>query len=75
MFGARFRLSRHFLVESVPGRPGTPKQVVREGYTLRLRLERAGYLDTMPHPACFLVLKGSREGVRDGAPSAASFAA
>ena len=27
-FGARFRRSRHALVETVPGRPGTPKQVV-----------------------------------------------
>ena len=33
------------LVETVPGRPGTPKQVVREGSTLRLRLERIGYLN------------------------------
>ena len=63
-FGARFRRSRHALVETVPGRPGTPKQVVREGSTLRFRLERIGYLNiasicsrkhewglnTMPHP-------------------------
>ena len=69
-----------------PGRPGTPKQVVREGSTLRFRLERIGYLNiasicsrkhewglnTMPHPNFFGVLKGSREGARDGAPSAAS---
>ena len=47
--------------------PGTPKQVVREGSTLRLRLERIGYLNiasicsrkhqwglnTMPHPNFF----------------------
>ena len=52
------------LSKLVPGRPGTLKQVVREGSTLRLRLERIGYLniasicsrkhewglDTMPHP-------------------------
>ena len=63
-FGARLRRNRHALVEAVPGRPGTPKQVVREGSTLRLRLERIGYLNiasicsrkhewglnTMPHP-------------------------
>ena len=55
------------LVETFPGRPGTPKQVVREGSTLRLRLERMGYLNiasicsrkhewglnTMPHPNFF----------------------
>ena len=44
-FGARFRRSCHALVETVPGRPGTPKQVVRDGSTLRLRLERIGYLN------------------------------
>ena len=80
---------RHALVETVPGRPGTPKQVVREGSTLRYRLERIGYLNiasicssihewglnTMPHPIFFGVLKGSEEGACDGAPSAASFAA
>ena len=88
-FGARFRRSRHALVETVTGRPGTPKQVVREGSTLRFRLERIGYLNiasicsrkhewglnTMPHPNFFGVLKGSGEGACDGAPSAASFAA
>ena len=37
MFGTRFRWSRHALVETVPGRPGTPKQVVR--------LEHIGYLN------------------------------
>ena len=88
-FGARFRRSCHALVETVPGRPGTPKQAVREGSTLRFRLERIGYLNiasicsrkhkwglnTMPHPNFFGVLKGSRKGARDGAPSAASFAA
>ena len=66
-FGARFRRSRHALVETVPGRPGTPKQVVWEGSALRLRLERIGYLNiaricfrkrewglnTMPHPIFF----------------------
>ena len=55
------------LVETVPGRPGTPKQVVGKGPTLRLRLERIGYLNiasicsrkhewglnTMPHPNFF----------------------
>ena len=55
------------LSETVPGRPGTPKQVVREGSTLRFRLERIGYLNiasicsrkhewglnTMPHPNFF----------------------
>ena len=85
----RFRRSRHALVETVPGRPGTPKQVVREGSTLRFRLERIGYLNiasicsrkhewglnTMPHPNFFGVLKGSGEGAFDRAPSAASFAA
>ena len=64
MFGARFRRSRHALVETVPGRLGTPKQVVGKGSTLGLRLERIGYLNiasicsrkhewglnTMPHP-------------------------
>ena len=88
-FGARFRRSCHALVETVPGRPGTPKQVVREGSTLRFRLERIGYLNiasicsrkhewglnTMPHPNFFGVLKGSGEGACDRAPSAASFAA
>ena len=53
--------------ERSPGRPGTPKQVVREGSTLHLRLERIGYLNiasicsrkhewglnTMPHPIFF----------------------
>ena len=38
-------VAMHALVETVPGRPGTPKQVVREGSTLRLRLERIGYLN------------------------------
>ena len=88
-FGARFRRSRHAVVETVPGRPGTPKQAVREGSTLRFRLERIGYLNiasicsrkhewglnTMPHPNFFGVLKGSGEGACDGAPSAASFTA
>ena len=78
-FGARFRRSCHALVEAVPGRPGTPKQVVREGSTLRFRLELCSRkhkwgLNTMPHPNFFGVLKGS-EGACDGAPSAASFAA
>ena len=72
-----------------PRNPGTPKQVVREGSTLRFRLERIGYLNiasicsrkhewglnTMPHPNFFGVLKGSGEGACDGAPSAASFVA
>ena len=44
-FGARFRRSRHVLVETVPGHPGTRKQVVGEGSTLRFRLERIGYLN------------------------------
>ena len=35
MFGARFRRSRYFLVETVPGRPGTPKQVVRTFWAKR----------------------------------------
>ena len=88
-FGARFRRSCHAHVETVPGRPGTPKQVVREGSTLRFRLEHIGYLNianicsrkhewglnTMPHPNFFWVLKESMEGARDEAPSAASFAA
>ena len=88
-FGARFRRSCHALVETVPGRLGTPKQVVREGSTLLFWLERIGYLNiasirsrkhewglnTMPHPNFFGVLKGSEEGACDGAPSAASFAA
>ena len=66
-FGARFRRSCHALVETVPGRPGTSKQVVREGSTLRFRLERLEYLNianicsrkhewglnTMPHPNFF----------------------
>ena len=38
----------HFLVETVPGRPGTPKQVVREGSTLRFRLERMQGISTLP---------------------------
>ena len=42
---ASFRRSRHALVETVPGRPGTPKQVVWKGSTLRLQLERIGYLN------------------------------
>ena len=50
MFGARFRRSRHVLVETVPGRPGTPKQVVWKGSTLRLRLERIGYLNITLNP-------------------------
>ena len=41
-FGAGFRRSRHALVETVPGRPGTPKQVVREGSDLGLGLGWAG---------------------------------
>ena len=55
------------LVETVPGRPGTLKQVVWKGSTLRLWLERIGYLNiasicslkyewglnTMPHPNFF----------------------
>ena len=87
--GARFRRSRHALVETFPGRPGIPKQVVREGSTLRLRLERMGYLNiasicsrkhkwglnTMPHPNFFGFLKGSREGACDGLPAPPSFAA
>ena len=82
-------LSFEHLVETVPGRPGSPKQVVWKGSTFRLRLERIGYLNiasicsrkhewglnTMPHPNFFWVLKGSREGACDAAPSAASFAA
>ena len=81
-FGARFRQSYHALVETVPGRPGTPKQVVREGSTLRCAAgTHAGYLNiasicsrrhewglnTMPHPEFCLVLKGSEGGcVRRG---------
>ena len=63
--------------------------MVREGSTLRFRLEHIGYLNianicsrkhewglnTMPHPNFFWVLKESMEGARDEAPSAASFAA
>ena len=71
-FGARFWRSCHALVETVPGRPGTPKQVVREGSMLRFRLERIGYLNvasicsrkhewglnTMPHPNFFWCFEG-----------------
>ena len=86
--GWRLGWERHAFVETVPGRPGTPKQVVREASTFRLRLERIGYLNIasicsrnhewgfntmLPH--FFWVLKGSRQGARDGVPSAASFAA
>ena len=56
--------SQDALVETPPG---TPKQVVGKGSTLRLRLERIGYLNiasicsrkhewglnTMPHPNFF----------------------
>ena len=76
------------LVETFPGRPGTPKQVVRRvprsvcgwnawgistlpAFALEIRMG----LKHDAAPQFFWVLKGSREGACDGAPSAASFAA